>query len=114
MYHELHELIRVVNGLKHHESRRVRARDATKVERLEIEIVEQLLSSITLLRSELRGYQWRPGISRHSGIVIPFPQRDLHVKSVTAPLVSSASFPDRETMPTRSDGPHEAVRQVGR
>jgi small-conductance mechanosensitive channel len=49
-----------------------------------------------------------------AGIVIPFPQRDLHVKSVAAPIVSSASFPDRETMPTRSDGPHEAVRHVRR
>lgn len=51
---------------------------------------------------------------RNAGIEIPFPQRDLHVKSDTAPLVSSSTLPDGETLPTRSDGPHETVRKVRR
>jgi small-conductance mechanosensitive channel len=51
---------------------------------------------------------------RDAGIEIPFPQRDLHVKSVTAPLVSSSSFPDGEIIGNRSDGPHETVRKVRR
>jgi small-conductance mechanosensitive channel len=51
---------------------------------------------------------------RDAGIVIPFPQRDLHVKSGTAPLVSSSSFPDGEIIGNRSDGPHETVRKVHR